>query len=58
MDLILKAKIISLLERRVFASFEEKKLIDKEVSDLAAKRREFRKKINAAKHILDREKSV
>lgn len=44
MDLILKAKIASLLERREFASFEEKKLIDKEVSDLAAKRREFCKK--------------
>ncbi len=58
MDLILRAEIISLLQRRTFASFEEKKLIDKKVSDLAAKRREFRKKIKQAQHILDREKSV
>lgn len=44
MDLILKAKIISLLEIREFSSKEEKKLIDKEVSNLAAKRRELCKK--------------
>jgi len=44
MDLILKAEIMRELEMRAFASFEEKKLIDKKVSDLAAKRRELCKK--------------
>jgi hypothetical protein len=42
MELILKARIAAELQRREFASDEEKKLIDKNVSNLAARIRKLK----------------
>lgn len=42
MELILKAKIIHELQRREFVSDEEKKLIDQNVSNLAARIRKLK----------------
>ena len=42
MELILKARIRYELERRAFASYEEKKLIDQKVSDLAEEIRKLK----------------
>lgn len=42
MELILKARIAVELQKREFASDEEKKLIDQKVSDLAARIRKLK----------------
>ena len=42
MELILRAQIAVELQRRAFVSYEEKKLIDQNVSDLAEKIRKLK----------------
>ena len=42
MEMILRARIAVELQRREFASYEEKKLIDKRVSDLAEEIRKLK----------------